>query len=92
MSRLKFISYNGSYPNLCSGELILSLDGIDIIFPDYCLQSGGSVSFDEDWNESVWCGEWSITNWPENFPEELKLEAISLVNDNIRQGCCGGCV
>jgi hypothetical protein len=55
MSRLKFVSYDGSYPNLCRGELVLSLDGHNIIFPQYCLESGGSVSFTEDWDECVGC-------------------------------------
>ena len=49
--RLKFISYDGKFPNLCSGTLVMNLDGKDITFSSYCLSSGGSVSFDEEWNE-----------------------------------------
>lgn len=92
MARLKFVSYDGKYPNLCSGKLILSLDGNRIEFPDYCLHSGGSVWFDNNWNEHVTQGEWSISTYPENFPNELKEEATDLVNENIPYGCCGGCV
>ena len=29
-NRLKFISYDGNYPNLCSGTLIMELDGQEI--------------------------------------------------------------
>jgi hypothetical protein len=91
-NRLKFVSYDGEYPNLCSGKLIMNLDGKDIEFPSHCLSSGGNVSFDDDWNEEVSEGEWSLTDFPENFPQELKLEAERLCNENIPYGCCGGCV
>lgn len=37
-------------------------------------------------------GPWSITDWPENFPEKLKPVVLALVNSQIRQGCCGGCL
>jgi hypothetical protein len=92
MSRVSFVSYDGAYPNLCSGQLVLAVDGIAYVFPSYCLSSGGSVSFDEDWSENVDEGEWSISEWPEGFPEDLKDEATEVVNENISHGCCGGCV
>ena len=90
--KLKFISYDGSYPNLCSGTLIMELDGKEIVFPSYCLSSGGSVSFDDEMNEMVTNGEWSISNFPKDFPRELRVKAVELVNENVPQGCCGGCV
>lgn len=90
--KLEFVSYNGAYPNLCSGQLVLKLNGDEIIFPDDCLSSGGSVSFTEDWDEIVSQGNWSISRFPQGFPEELKKEAEKIVNDNIPMGCCGGCV
>lgn len=89
---LKFKSYNGEYPNLCSGTLVLELDGEDIVFPSYCLSSGGSTWFDEDWNAYIESGEWTIDEYPEGFPEELKEEAKDLVNCYINCGCCGGCI
>lgn len=93
MARITFVSYDGKYPNLCSGTLILAIDGIPIEFPDYCLSSGGGVSFDADWQEDISIGEWTIREWPPNFPEELKREALEVVNNNIEHGCCcGGCV
>jgi hypothetical protein len=92
MGNLSFVSYDGEYPNLCSGTLILNLDGKNIKFRSHCLSSGGSVSFDEDWQEIVTEGPWHIHDWPENFPNELKDLAEQLVNDNIPWGCCGGCI
>jgi len=90
--RLNFISYDGGYPNLCSGTLIMELDGKQIKFPDYCLCSGGNVWFDEGWMEHVESGPWTIEKFPKGFPEDLESVAEKLVNDNIPWGCCGGCV
>ena len=92
LSILKFISYDGSYPNLCRGKLIMELDGKEIIFPENCLSSGGSVSFDEDWNANVLEGNWTISEYPNEFPNDLKEYAEELVNNNVPYGCCGGCV
>ena len=90
---LEFVSYNGSYPNLCSGTLILKLNGKEIRFPDYCLSSGGSAYFTNNYSEEhVDKGEWNIKYFPDDFPEELKDTAIRLVNENVHQGCCGGCL
>jgi hypothetical protein len=86
------VSYDGEYPNLCRGTLILNLDGKDVVFPPYCLSSGGSVWFTADWQEVVESGEWSISDWPKDFPRELYSLAEQLVNDNVSPGCCGGCV
>jgi len=90
--KLTFVSYDGEFPNLCSGNLVLAIDGEEVKFPPYCLSSGGSVSFTEDWDEIVTSGSWSIRDFPEDFPDELKAEAERLVNENIPNGCCGGCV
>ncbi len=90
--KLKFVSYDGKYPSLCSGTLIMELDEKNIIFPDYCLSSGGSACVTEELEKMVEIGEWTINDFPENFPEELKEYANLLVNENIEYGCCGGCL
>lgn len=90
--RLKFVSYDGAYPNLCSGTLKMELDGKIITFPSHSLCSGGSVWFDDNWSEHVEAGEWTISGFPKDFPEELKEYAQELVNQNVSFGCCGGCV
>lgn len=87
---VKFVSYNGAYPNLCSGKLILNIDGNDIEFPDFCMHSGGYVSFDEDWNEHVSYGDWTV-DVPEEYAH-LTNEIEKCVNENVPCGCCGGCI
>lgn len=93
MANIKFISYDGRYPNLCSGTLVLNIDGEDVKFPRYCLSSGGYVCFDGDWNADVGYGPWSIDEWaiPEKY-KHLQLEILEVINENIPWGCCGGCV
>lgn len=55
--------------------------------------SGGSVSFDADWEAEVEEGDWLIDRdalAPELQDDWRELEA--LVNDEIPHGCCGGCI
>lgn len=92
MNNVEFVSYDGEWPNLCSGTLVLRVNGELVTFSPYALCSGGSVSFDADWQEEVSQGLWSVREWPKDFPEKLKLEAIYVINDYIPHGCCGGCV
>jgi len=86
------IEYNGEYPNLCSGTLIVHIGKKKWIFERGCLCSGGNVWFDEDWCEHVEEGDWSINEYPEDFPEEYKEDLLNEINSTIPQGCCGGCV
>jgi hypothetical protein len=86
------IEYDGSYPNLCRGKLFIIIAGKKWEFPDYCLSSGGSVSFDDEWNENVASGPWLIKEWPKDFPDEFKDSVTEAINSEIRWGCCGGCV
>jgi hypothetical protein len=86
------IKYDGKYPNLCSGILKVYAAGTDYIFEAHSLCSNGQVWFDNDWDEHVEEGNWSISKYPENFPEKYKGELIQLINEEIPHGCCGGCV
>ena len=70
----------------------MRLGGVELTFPSHCLHSGGSAGFDEEWNDHVEDGPWSISDWPEGFPESLKEKAEELVNENVSYGCCGGCL
>lgn len=88
------IDYNGKYPTLCSGNLKVTVDGKLWQFPPFCLYSGGGVWFDfgNERNEHVKYGEWTICDWPENFPEKLKDVVMKKINAEIPYGCCGGCI
>ena len=86
---IEFVSYDGAFPNLCSGELVLRIDEKE---RRLCraLESGGVCGFTGHWDEYVTEGPWSV-----NLPEDLlgyKEEIEKVVNENIRWGCCGGCL
>lgn len=88
---VEFVSYNGKYPNLCSGTLVIRVNRKEYAISYLC--SGGSVSFDEDWNLTVEEGRWTIDEY--YLPEEIKQykeEIEDVVNDNVEYGCCGGCI
>lgn len=87
---VEFVSYNGSYPNLCSGNLVLRINDKEVKFPDFCMHSGGTVWFDESWNEHVEYGDWHV-DVPEEYAH-LAYEIEKCVNDNVPFGCCGGCI
>lgn len=88
---VKFVSYNGKYPNLCSGTLVLEVDGKKREL-SHVLCSGGSVGcFDGNWNNAyVTEGSWSV-DLPEDL-EPYRKEIEELVNSEVPQGCCGGCI
>lgn len=88
---IEFISYDGKYPNLCSGQLVLKINGQVRELPRYCLHSGGRVWFGTDWGDAyVETGKWSI-DLPEDL-ESLRKEIEKCINENIPHGCCGGCI
>lgn len=88
---VEFVSYDGAYPNLCTGQLVLKINGQVREFSRHCLQSGGTVWFDNDWNAHIENGRWSIDPRPEDL-EPLRKEIEECINENIPHGCCGGCV
>ena len=87
---VEFVSYDGAYPNLCTGQLVLKINGQVREFSRHCLQSGGTVWFDNDWNAHIENGRWSIDPPPEDL-EPLRKEIEECINENIPHGCCGGC-
>ena len=89
--RVKFISYDGEYPNLCRGTLTLEIEGKEHALENV-LVSGGCVCFDSNWQEDVSSGPWDIEldDYKELYP--YKDEILKVVNENVKFGCCGGCV
>lgn len=86
------IDYDGKYPTLCCGNLVVTIDSEEWVFSNYCLISGGTAYLDEDWSDHVEQGEWTISEWPDGFPEDLKSLVLEKVNEEIPFGCCGGCI
>ena len=95
---VKFISYTGGYPNLCSGTLTLEIDGKTVTFgnpynkskpqyPDFW-SSGGNC----DWDGNTTSEPWIID--PDALPVEYQAyadEIEEVFNANVPWGCCGGC-
>lgn len=91
---VEFVSYDGEYPNLCSGILTIRINGKEYELPEYCLESGGCVSFTEDYDEIVTIGEWRLSDTfkLQKELEPYKEEILKVINENVPLGCCGGCV
>lgn len=89
MKKIKFVSYDGVYPNLCSGTLKLDVDGQQINL-ESCLCSGGNVSWME---EDITHGPWTVMKHklPNNL-RKYKKTIERIVNENVPWGCCGGCI
>lgn len=96
MPKFEFVSYSGKYPNLCSGVLKFKVDGkLYTIGKNhyFWLESGGRVSFDDNWRAEVIHGPWSISG--KYLPKELlpyRKQIENMINENIPEGCCGGCI
>ena len=94
MDKVKLISYDGSYPNLCAGTLIIAVVNditktyVEWVFPPHSLSSGGYIDGDYEAHS----GSWEIEDWPDEFPMGLRDDVIDLVNSEIEHGCCGGCI
>ena len=91
--KFTFVEYDGDFPNLCRGCLKFEHDGTLHAWHG-CLCSGGMVSFSDDYSESfVTNGPWTLEppQSSEFSDDDHKLIEM-MVNENVEQGCCGGCV
>ena len=88
---VEFISYDGKYPCLCMGTLTIKVNGKTYWLNNKMI-SGGCIMRDGDWNMWSEYGDWEIDL--EKYPElePYKEEITRVVNDNVEQGCCGGCI
>ena len=91
VEHVKFVSYTGKYPNLCSGNLTLLIDGETVKFDgikDRFWESGGFISDDY---EDVYKEEWiiSIDDLPEKY-RKYAYEIDRVFNAHVPHGCCGG--
>lgn len=94
-SHVKFISYTGKYPCLCSGILTLEIDDKRIQFgyntpntPFWASGGGFNPNYENDYQ-----GEWKI--YVDEIPEKYRKYATEIdkvFNENVGWGCCGGCI
>lgn len=87
---VEFVSYDGKYPNLCSGILVIKIDGKTVTLPRYCLVPGGGTNWRQD---LVLEGPWELDEmfFPKEY-EPYKNDILCVINKNIPWGCCGGCL
>ena len=106
--KIEFLSYDGHFPNLCSGELILRIDGKIHSFyyrnalkddrdPEFMhsafWSSGGTAYIDDESIEHVDYGPWTFN--VDRLPDFLKphaTEVFDVFSANVPEGCCGGCI
>jgi hypothetical protein len=91
MNEIKIL-FDGHYPVLCYGKLEITAEGQTWELPRHSLCSGGRVWFDDGWGEHVDRGPWSVSEWPQSFPDHLKEAALEAINEQVPWGCCGGCI
>ena len=87
---VEFVSYDGKYPNLCSGELVVKIDGEEVNL-GRCLRSGGGCYISFDGDEHVTTDDWEIEELPAAY-EKYRKEIEKVANENVPWGCCGGCL
>ena len=74
---IKFISYDGKWPTLCMGTLVVEKDGKQYSMK-HVLESGGSCGFNKDYSESyINKGEWLIVE-RYYLPKELQDDVEEL--------------
>ena len=92
-SNIEFVSYDGAWPNLCSGTLTIKVDGKTYAF-NHAMMSGGHICGgpSTDWDMWAESGPWSLDLEEHPELEPYKEEITQVVNDNVPYGCCGGCI
>lgn len=90
------VKYDGKYPCLCMGKLIVIIDGVEYDFGNGAIESGGYCGFSNDYSESfVEEGDWY---WscdrviPEGYNLNWDKYVINTINEVVSKGCCGGCL
>lgn len=92
---IKFISYDGKWPNLCRGILVIEKEGKRYELKNILISGGRCYFTDNYTNSHIEKGKWSI--YGNKLPRELQnvqdvMEIKYLVNENVTWGCCGGCL
>jgi len=87
---VEFVSYDGKLPCLCMGTLVIKVNEKIYSFKQAMI-SGGHIDGDihHMWAEQ---DDWRIDLEEHPELEPYKDEITKVVNENVEQGCCGGCI
>ena len=80
------VFYDGKFPNRCSGNLVIKVDGKEIYNKYHCCRSTGStlgISGEVFRGKLVWLDS-------NLYPKDIR-DAVANVLKNFKV-CCGGCV
>lgn len=91
MREIEFKGYTGRWPNLCRGKLVLMVDGENMLV-NCRLISGGSVHIGRKCKAKITQGPWDVEFEDDFFTPQEQAYIKYLINANVRQGCCGGCI
>lgn len=91
MREIEFKGYTGRWPNLCRGKLVLRVDGENMLV-NCRLISGGSAYIGRRHEAKITQGPWDVEFGDNSFTPQEQAYIKYLVNANVRQGCCGGCI
>lgn len=91
--KIEFVSYTGKWPALCMGTLTFKVN--DKQYEIRNLIAGGETGFKHGYSGEPYIrkGPWSL--YEDSLPDELKpckRLITKMVNENVEQGCCGGCI
>lgn len=100
---IEFVSYTGRFPNLCTGDLTLRIDGEEVVFdgkqnPRFWTSGGRCYMTHEDYGDYVYRDKWELIDV--EHLEDLDPKYIDMLDDmldvmntsNVQYGCCGGCL
>ena len=100
MKEIKFVSYDGAFPCLCHGTLVLEIDGKTVKFgpnedcdyPEFW-DTGGRIGRNGNWQMWAEHGPWKA-RFPQDteFSENDRQRLLEVFQDNVPEGCCGGCI
>ena len=104
MEHVKFVSYTGRWPNLCSGILTLEIDDERYVFggveynnptnnPKFWYTTGECGFLGSLDNPYIHEGPWEIDEF--ELPDSIRRyadEICNVFNQNVERGCCGGCL
>lgn len=86
----------------CGAKLKVTIDGESFIIGDIIefegkeyyplLRSGGNVYFDEEMDEHIEYGPWTVVDIPEKFIDRKEVLEEKINEIMPIQGCCGGCI